>query len=248
VIDMKAGRMEGNGQAAELRAFLLGTLDETEVERIEYSILSRPEIYELLQATEEELIDEYVSGRLSEAEVASLVSYLERLPGGKDRIDFARRLRRNLSTGDERRAAPASRRRPTWQWAAAAALVAALGVSAYLTLVDREPQTLMLTADLTRSSGQIPEARRAESGGAIRVLLELGNSTHGRYRATLYDADSRARASFDELAAETTERLILVGLDLNVAGLKPGDYSIELEGEAAMGFEPLGRYVFRLIE
>jgi len=51
------------------------------------------------------------------------------------------------------------------------------------------------------------------------------------------------------LTASVTERRILVAFLIPVAGLEPGDYSISLEGEAAStGYEPLEKYVFRLIE
>jgi hypothetical protein len=51
------------------------------------------------------------------------------------------------------------------------------------------------------------------------------------------------------LTASVTERRILVAFLIPVAGLEPGDYSISLEGEtASAGYEPLEKYVFRLIE
>lgn len=63
-MDMNLERAEGTERSEELRAFLLGTLAEKDVERVEYGLLSDDGLYELLLATEEELIDEYLTGFL----------------------------------------------------------------------------------------------------------------------------------------------------------------------------------------
>ncbi len=241
------------GRVVELRAFLLGTLEEPDVERIEYSLLSDGELYELLLATEEELIDEYLSGALSEGEASCLLGYLDRLPGGRARIDFGRELRRRFAAS----APSAPRGRSQWvdAWRGffplrpAFAALFLLAVASILHLAThREPEPLVLTAGLTRSEGQIPTASLSGAPNAIPLELDLAFSSHQLYRATLYDAESRAIATFGELTATSTERRILVALTLPVAGLEPGDYSIGLEGEATGEFEPLGRYVFRLTE
>ncbi len=237
-------------RVVELRAFLLGTLEEPDVERIEYSLLSDGELYELLLATEEELIDEYLSGALSEGEASCLLGYLDRLPGGRARIEFGRELRRQLAASES--VAPRGKSRWVDAWreflprpALTALFLFGVALTLYLA-ADREPEPLILTAGLTRSTGLIPAKSLSTSPEAIPLELDLAFSSHERYRATLYDADSRAIATFEELTATSTKRRILVAFSLPVAGLDPGDYSIGLEGEARGEFEPLGRYVFRL--
>ena len=259
-MDMELAKTDGTERIEKLRAFLLGTLAETDVERVEYSLLSDGGLYELLLATEEELIDEYLSGALSQSEASSFLGYLNKLPGGRTRIDFARDFRESLGASETFTAAWRSRwegaargfsqllrgQRPAW---AAAFLLSALAFAIYASMAYREPAPLVLTAGLTRSEGEIPTATLSASTPAFRVMLDLGVQSHDRYRATLYDADSRAILSSEGLTASVTERRILVAFLIPVAGLEPGDYSISLEGEAAStGYEPLEKYVFRLIE
>jgi hypothetical protein len=244
-MDMELAKTDGTKRIEELRAFLLGTLAETDVERVEYSLLSDDGLYELLLATEEELIDEYVSGALSQSEASGFLGYLNKLPGGRTRIDFARDFRESLGAS-ETFSQLLRGQRPAW---AAAFLLSALAFAIYASMAYREPAPLVLTAGLTRSEGEIPTATLSESTPAFRVMLDLGVQSHDRYRATLYDADSRAILSSEGLTASVTERRILVAFLIPVAGLEPGDYSISLEGEtASAGYEPLEKYVFRLIE
>jgi len=253
-------KTEGTERNWELRAFLLGTLAETDVERVEYSLLSDHGLYELLLATEEELIDEYLMGALSQSEASSFLGYLDKLPGGRTRIAFATDLRESLNPSEtfvaswrsqwEGAARGFSRllsgQRPAW---AAALLLCALAFAIYASMAHRDPAALVLTAGLTRSEGGTPTATLSASSSTLRVTLDLGVHSHDRYRATLYDADSRAIFSTEGLTASVTERRILVAFLIPVAELEPGDYSISLEGEATSEeYEPVEKYVFRLIE
>lgn len=60
--------MNANIDNEEMRAYLLGTLDAHRRTIFEERFLRDPEVYEELLAAEEELIDEYVAGDLSEVE------------------------------------------------------------------------------------------------------------------------------------------------------------------------------------
>lgn len=256
---MDLEKTDGIERIEELRAFLLGTLAETEVERVEYSLLSDDGLYELLLATEEELIDEYLKGGLSRSEASSFLGYLNNLPVGRTRIDFARDLRESFEASETFAASWKSRwegavrgfahllrgQRPAW----AAALLLSLGFAIYASMAYQEPAPLVLTAGLTRSEGEIPTASLSASARSLRVMLDLGVHSHDRYRATLYDAESRTIFASEGLTASVTEERILVAFLIPVARLEPGDYSVSLEGEAASaGYERLEKYVFRLIE
>lgn len=251
---------DGTERMGELRAFLLGRLSETEVERIEYLLLSDDGLYELLLATEEELIDEYLRGTLSDADVSSFLGYLDRLPGARKRIDFARKLGENLHASQTAAAAWRNRWRqaargfsqillgmnPAW---AGAIVVAGLGVAIYTSIAAREPALLVLSAGLTRSEGDIPALSLSASGRRLEVMLELGVRSHDRYRATLRDAESRAIFSSEGLRAMATERQLLVPFSIPAEGLEPGDYSVSLEGEVGpTAHEPVRKYLFRLLE
>jgi hypothetical protein len=256
---MDLTKTDGTERIEELRAFLLGTLAERDVERVEYSLLSDDGLYDLLLATEEDLIDEYLSGALSRSEASSFLGYLNKLPGGRTRIDFSRDLRERLEATETFTSTWRSRwdsaarglsqllrgLRPAW----AGALLLFLGFAIYASMTYRKPSPLILTAGLTRSEGEIPMATLSAGAPSVWVMLDLGVHSHDRYRATLYDAESRAVFSSEGLTASVTEKRILVAFLIPVAGLEPGDYSISLEGEAtSAGYEPLEKYVFRLAQ
>ena len=255
---MNLERAEGTERSEELRAFLLGTLAEKDVERVEYGLLSDDGLYELLLATEEELIDEYLTGFLAPTEASSFLGYLKKLPGGARRIDFARDLRDSLETPE--RPAPSGSRweaaargfaqmvnshRTVW---AASLLLIGLALAVYGFRTSLEPSVL-LTAGLTRGEGEVPTLPLSASSTTLKVVLDLGTNSHPRYRATLYDADSRAIFSAEGLTASVAERRILVSCPIPVTGLEPGDYSISLDGETSSGmYEPVDRYVLRLTD
>jgi len=256
--NMELEKTVGIERIEELRAFLLGTLTETDVARVEYSLLSDDGLYELLLATEEELIDEYVSGALSQSAASSFLGYLNNLPGGRTRIAFARNLKESLEESETFAASWRTRwegaahvfsrflRGPGFAWAAG--LLLSLGLALYASRGYREPAPLVLNGGLTRSEGAIPTAILS-ANSTLRVMLDLGVDSHERYRATLYDADARAMVSSDGLRASVTDRRIFVAFLIPVAGLGPGDYSISLEGKAAStGYQPLEKYALRLIE
>jgi hypothetical protein len=238
---------------SQLRAFLLGALSNEEAERIEHSLLSDESLYELLLAVEEELIDEYLSGTLSGSQASSFLHYLESLPDGRKRIEFARELRSGL--GPERTTRPSGERLaalfqwrpPAWAWAL---FLAGVSVAIYGSLAMMPGQRpLLLASGLTRGEGELPSARLGSSQEPLEVLLELGFSSHDRYRATLYDTESRDLYQRRGLTLLADESRIVVPFTIPAERIAPGDYSIVLDGETAEGsFEPLQSYVFRLME
>jgi hypothetical protein len=253
----RADDLEGVG---ELRAFLLGTLPDADAERVELSLLSDDALYESLLATEEELIDEYLCGALSLEEASSFLGYLNRLPDGRARIDLAKDLGRTLRSNRlpssvwrgrlEAMSAGASRLR-RWRlpaWAAAAGIAGAV-FAISLSVGMRDAAPLLLNAGSTRGGGALPTASLSRLEGSVRMMLEIGFSAHHRYRATLLDVESRPIRSLADLEATSTVERLFVAFSIPTEGLEPGDYSVTLDGETASGgFEPLGRYVFRLTE
>jgi hypothetical protein len=238
---------------SQLRAFLLGELPHDEAERLEHSLLSDDSLYELLLAIEEELIDEYLSGTLSGSQASSFLQYLESLPDGRKRIEFARELRIGLAAesitrpAKERLPALFRWRPPAWAWAV---ILAAVSVAIYGSLTMAPGQKpLLLASGLTRGEGELPSARRGSRHQPVELLLELGFSSHDRYRATLHDVESRVLHQEEGLTLRVDENRIVVLFSIPSERIAPGDYSIVLEGETAGGgFEPLQSYVFRLIE
>jgi hypothetical protein len=108
---------------------------------------------------------------------------------------------------------------------------------------------LLLAPGLTRGESVLPTARLSDVDESLPVLLEIGAFTHDRYRATLFDSDTRPIFTSGGLRAEETGERILVTFSVPARLLDRGDYSIALDGESQPGtFDPVGRYVFRLTE
>ena len=259
-MDMNLRNTDGTERTVELRAFLLGTLADTDAERLEYSLLSDDGLYELLLATEEELIDEYLGGSLTQSEASSFLGYLEKVPGGTRRIDFARHFRKSLETSEaltpagSRWQAALSGFASMWRWqrpAFAASLLLGVLALAIYTSTSRtgEDPFVVLTAGLTRSAGEVPTVTLSPSRRVVTAMLDLGAHSHERYRATLRDADSRPIHVSGRLTASVTDRRVLVPFPLPLTGLEPGDYSISLDGETASGlYESIETYVLRFVE
>ena len=79
---------EDNNQI--LVRYLLGESSEEEQEGIEQRYISDPDFYEQLLIAEDDLIDSYAEGALSEPRRASFESYFLRSPQRQARVDFAR--------------------------------------------------------------------------------------------------------------------------------------------------------------
>lgn len=93
-----------------LRNFVLGTISERERDLLEQRIFEDEGAYDLLVAVEEEVLDECVRGALEEQETKNVLDYIEKLPDGRTRIDFARELRSYASSCGVAPDAPRGRR------------------------------------------------------------------------------------------------------------------------------------------
>jgi hypothetical protein len=109
--------------------YLLGQTSTAEREEIEERVFTDDEAEEELQATADDLIHAYLAGGLSEQERGQFESHFLGMPHNRRRLDFIR----NLLTAVERlpaaKAPPADTTRASrvWAWAAAAALLIAVG-------------------------------------------------------------------------------------------------------------------------
>jgi hypothetical protein len=118
----------------DLRKYLLGQLPEEEERGLEARLLEDPELFELAEATEAEILDEYFRGELTAADPAEGQGLLDRLsasPAGRRRIALARGLAAITATPARPELAevlpfrPRLLARPAMQAALAAALVGA---------------------------------------------------------------------------------------------------------------------------
>lgn len=196
------------------RQYLLGQLtDEAKQQEIEQRLLNDDEFFEELEVTEEDLIDEYLTGKLSENEQGRFERYFLGSPERQQKLRFARTLNRYVTTvGSQNISVPFwSRFWSTNNWALpAAAATAVMVVVAGIFWLSRErtPPTIA-TLTLTISTGT-----RGEGPQATKVTLPL-NANVLRLRLMLPETSNSARRYRVELLSENgeTETLPTVGQD-----------------------------------
>lgn len=77
-----------------LRKYLLGELNEAEEQELEKQLLADDELSELVLAEEDELVDDYLDGELSEDERERFNTYFMLTPQRRRKLNFAQALRR----------------------------------------------------------------------------------------------------------------------------------------------------------
>ena len=80
-----------------IRSYLLGTLAPDEQQRVEERLLTDEDFFLALQAEEDELIDDYLSGALTAAERAQGERLFLALPERRRKLTFAKSLRRYIA-------------------------------------------------------------------------------------------------------------------------------------------------------
>src|SRR5262252_3928045 len=81
--------------------YLLGESTETEREALEQRCLEDEAVAEEIEAFENELVDDYVTGRLAAADQARFERGCLSAPGRAEKVTFARALRTRLGSGEE---------------------------------------------------------------------------------------------------------------------------------------------------
>lgn len=246
----------------ETRRYLLGSLSEDALGRVEKRLLAEENFLEELTLAEAELIDDYVGGRLSAGERTEFEQYFLSSDERRWQLRFAQALSRYASAevggGGREAATPA---RPTFgerlsafwgdrPWATSAALalcvVAFIAGAVWLTRTGapRTFNTLALVATAgDRAEGVRPPRLRLPLGAdALQVTLSLPESTPpaARYRVELLGDKGRT----ENLEAEGGDgRSVTVVIP--EARLARGQYALRLFGVGADGAERrMGSYLF----
>ncbi len=201
---------------SEIRRYLLGQLDEREREAVEARLFAEAEFLELVEAEEEELLDQYVAGRLTAEERKAWESYRAARRDLVRREPFARALRKRLRRGVE-----------WWRWAAA---VAALLVAGWFWFQPARENVMAvaLTAGTLRGSEAAQVVRIAP--GVTGLAVDFGNREAVRWQLRAVDGGQVAAGE-------------LRGGVARVPLLPPGDYVATVSD--ARG-EELADYVFRV--
>ncbi|HLJ45698.1 MAG TPA: hypothetical protein VKU01_06815 [Bryobacteraceae bacterium] len=236
---------------ANLIAYLLHEMPESERHAFAERCFSDPEFYEALQMAEADLLDSYVRGTLSRSQGARVERYLLASDHQREKLAFARGLRAVL---------PAPRRRafPVRAISAAAAIVVLAGALLWLGLRNRtlehqiaelrQPRpvaggvySVFLGSGTLRGAESATELR--PSGAAlVRMELELEPGQEQQvYSATILRAGETVWTEAP-LKPEHRGQGFLVLLWVPQGVLSPGNYTARLDAHG----HAVGYYSFKV--
>ena len=158
-----------------IKSYLLGQLAEGDVSQVEARLLTDREFYDELSIVEDDLIDRYLGGTLTDADRQSFESHFVSSSERQQKVRFARALRKYVSVAADQTEAdgvadpvvaypPESARigspsppsfifrKPLFSYAVAAVILLIAGASIFLFLKDRQSSTVtgrVLAIELT---------------------------------------------------------------------------------------------------
>ena len=251
---------------APYRDYFLGRATADEAARLEERMLAEDEVYAGMQSAEDELVDDYARGRLSDSERAQ---FLARGPGQAGRIGFAKALAQR-TTGQAASAGPrrASLIRREWMPLAVGATIglavggmwlvrnpmlttpvpatAPVGAPAGAPARAAVSQPVIISASLAlgtdrSAAGAVQVAVPANAAAVrLRVRLDPADRFDG-YAVALRSAADQAAWSASDLRATIEGPDLLVVADVPAAVLGDGAYELGVRGtNAGAAPEPLG--------
>lgn len=243
-----------------MRAYLLGTLDADRRTQFEERLLREPEVYEELFAEEEELIDEFNAGHLSEMDQRQFNNVLASTAEGRSKVRFGTLLKRyadshpaplarpTVAVGHAQKTAPAKTRfafllplmrRPVF----ASVLVVGLAILTLCWLVTKEtaeqqaleqsgPRVIAATLSpgLTRSGGTTTRVT-VPPDEPFKVKLHL-ELTNASFNNYKSELfrESKSLLTEDNLKMEARGAQQVVPVVIAGEFLSPGDYQLTLSG------------------
>jgi len=232
----------------QIRRYLLGELDDRTRAEVEQKLLSDGEAFRELLVAEDEIIDDYASGRLDPEERADFEAHFLATPERQQKLRFARALHRHAMTfANERETVkqPVIRSlwfsRPWLSWAATTVAVLALIVGTVWFLRSRTapPKTFatltLIINQSTRAEGAPAAVVRLPLGAdALKIFLRLPGSLPpaSRYRVVLETDNGETRPL--EIADQDGKSIAVV---IPATQLKRGQYVLKLFGTGVEGVE-----------
>ena len=259
---------------AELRSYLLGSLPEARQEALEQRLLTDSVFYEELLATEDDLVDEYLTKKLSEHERRQFVARFAVSPQRQSKIRFGHMWRNYLdSLSDSQKVSQLSRTKEDPARASRSAIVAfvrrkplaampvialvCLGLVALWWVVYRRQSeshsqartfaiTLVPGSDRSMDSGT-QRLQRPEADTRVEAQLELATSEYRTYSVQLVRDETTIR-TFEMLLPQPKDSHFVVAVEVDPSILEPGDYSFKLSGVSDGGkVEFKDRYYLRVV-
>jgi hypothetical protein len=247
-----------NYDQARIREYLLGRLSDEEQEKIEEQLMVNDDLFDELEASKCELIEEYSSGELSQTDRESLEGGYLVSPEGRQRYTFARALGR-LEQRRQPKPAPTTvppsvglfdqiRAFFNWRgWALAGGSAAILLAAAIWFSFPRSP--VFVSVDLTSNvANRAPGARQyhpvtvPSNVNQVRFSLHLPESSPPRAGYVVELDNQTETTTFKPLAQDQTH--VVVAIPANK--LPPGLYAFRLQATLSDGttqHEPWEYYI-----
>jgi hypothetical protein len=262
--------------AAKIRAWLLGRLDETESEEIEAGLLESDERFETVRAVESELFDELAAGRMSAADRDAFLER-HRTPADRQRLAFARAMAARAAAPNVVRTSRFGRNSFL-----VAAAVLALAVTALMLRAPRQgepaaadsvaevapptdtapapaprieplPAPIARAIEVTivlgtaRSDASIPAIELPPDAGSLALRVELDPAdAFDSYRLELRGPDGELAFERAEIEASRGGGARVVRVEIPAASLQSGSYELTVSGVDAGTAEDLGFQTLRI--
>ena len=215
-----------------IRQYLLGRLDEQPniEEKLSNDILLNDEMGDIVDSIEDEIIEEYLDGRLNSADREAVESHFLRPPARQEKLRFAELLRRHFDTRLAERVPDAERslRMP----APGQSHLRTYGQFAVLLLVCAS--SIIYIAGLRRTNARLQADLAQQTEQAASAPQPLAQLQPAMVPLTLVADRSRGAGPKIPLIeiASSTQRLI-VEIALQSAG--PTPYNVRLETKSGAG-------------
>ena len=247
----------------EVRSYLLGVLDADRKTQLEEQILSAPETYEELLLVEEELIDQYVAGGLSELERRQFETHFLITAERQKNLRFGQLLNRYVNSHPFLENSAPAKKSLTFSMLPAAGRpvmtfgivgVVLLGVALLCWLGYRRPQSRLTqqrdepVVVVTLAPAAAPHVNVPPKGYDLKLELELANPSFRNYKSELFRENTSVQTR-GELRVEPKGEQYIVPVTITGEVLSPGDYELKLSGVSESGAnEFIEKYSFRVIE
>jgi hypothetical protein len=224
----------------ELWLWLLGLLPEQESRSFEERLVTDSELYQEVFIVEEELIDDYIAGRLSADERKAFESYFMNSPERQEQFRIANALRVYIS---DAKVTEVKRR---WPFAAMSLAAAALVIAALVWLqpggIGKSYSVALTPGGPTRDGSTVPQRITIPPDtDTLELDLKLTRNDFQKYRATLLNSDGATIQTTDNLTGPTLR------FSVRTQQTPPGDYQLKVDGVNANGtFESADSYRFSI--
>lgn len=240
-----------------IKDYLLGRIPEEEDAEVGARLLTDHQFYEELSIVEDELIDRYLGGTLSDSDRESFESHFVSSYERQQKIRFARALRKKVSVTETARLVSPPRSSffpfttPLVSYAVAATVLIVVGGSLLLLYWrSLQPGGRVLAIELTpapatRDVSDVKQFSLTPDIGSVHLQLDLAENEYQSYEAVLRDSSLRSMHTAKNLKPQIVNNFAVVIVDLNADLLSPGDYRIQLSGTTPDGrSESVATYSF----